>query len=54
MNSSPFFPLTALSNPALRASSTPQAVKPELVLHPTPVASGQGEEVTYDFALDPA
>jgi catechol 1,2-dioxygenase len=31
-----------------------QAVKPDLVLHPTPVASGQGEEVTYDFALDPA
>jgi catechol 1,2-dioxygenase len=31
-----------------------QAVKPELVLHPTPAASGQGEEVTYDFALDPA
>ena len=30
-----------------------QAVKPDLVLHPTPVASGQGEEVTYDFALDP-
>ena len=31
-----------------------QAVKPELVLHPTPAPSGQGEEVTYDFALDPA
>jgi catechol 1,2-dioxygenase len=31
-----------------------QAVKPELVLHPTPATSGQGEEVTYDFALDPA
>ncbi len=31
-----------------------QAVKPELVLHPTPAASGRGEEVTYDFALDPA
>ena len=31
-----------------------QAVKPELVLHPTPAASGKGEEVTYDFALDPA
>jgi catechol 1,2-dioxygenase len=30
-----------------------QAVKPELVLHPTPAASGRGEEVTYDFALDP-
>ncbi|MGK5114118.1 MULTISPECIES: catechol 1,2-dioxygenase [unclassified Geodermatophilus] len=31
-----------------------QAVKPELILHPTPAASGAGEEVTYDFALDPA
>jgi catechol 1,2-dioxygenase len=31
-----------------------QAVKPELVLHPTPAAAGPGEEVTYDFALDPA
>jgi len=31
-----------------------QAVKPELILHPTPAASGTGEEVTYDFALDPA
>ena len=31
-----------------------QAVKPELVLHPTPAASGTGEEVTYDFALYPA
>ncbi len=31
-----------------------QAVKPELVLRPTPAASGKGEEVTYDFALDPA
>jgi catechol 1,2-dioxygenase len=31
-----------------------QAVKPELVLRPTPAASGTGEEVTYDFALDPA
>lgn len=30
------------------------AVKPELVLRPTPSASGAGEEVTYDFALDPA
>jgi catechol 1,2-dioxygenase len=30
-----------------------QAVKPELVLRPTPAASGTGEEVTYDFALDP-
>jgi catechol 1,2-dioxygenase len=31
-----------------------QAVKPELVLRPTPAASGTGVEVTYDFALDPA
>jgi catechol 1,2-dioxygenase, Actinobacterial len=31
-----------------------QAVKPELVLHPTPAASGAGNEVTHDFALDPA
>jgi catechol 1,2-dioxygenase len=31
-----------------------QAVKPELVLRPTPAASGTGEEVVYDFALDPA
>lgn len=31
-----------------------QAVKPELVLHPVPASSGNGEEVTYDFALDPA
>jgi catechol 1,2-dioxygenase len=31
-----------------------QAVKPELVLRPTPAVSGTGEEVTYDFALDPA
>jgi catechol 1,2-dioxygenase len=31
-----------------------QAVKPELILRPTPAASGAGEEVTYDFALDPA
>jgi catechol 1,2-dioxygenase len=31
-----------------------QAVKPELVLRPTPAASGTGEEVTYDFVLDPA
>jgi catechol 1,2-dioxygenase len=29
-----------------------QAVKPELVLRPT--AAGAGNEVTYDFALDPA
>lgn len=31
-----------------------QAVKPELVLRPRPAASGTGEEVTYDFTLDPA
>jgi catechol 1,2-dioxygenase len=31
-----------------------QAVKPELILRPAPAASGAGEEVTYDFALDPA
>lgn len=31
-----------------------QAVKPELVLAPVPAASGSGNEVTYDFALDPA
>jgi catechol 1,2-dioxygenase len=31
-----------------------QAVKPALILRPAPAASGTGEEVTYDFALDPA
>lgn len=31
-----------------------QAVKPELILRPTPAASGEGNEVTYDFALDPS
>lgn len=30
------------------------AVKPELILDPTPVADGTGREVTYDFALDKA
>jgi catechol 1,2-dioxygenase len=30
------------------------AVKPELILDPTPVADGAGREVTYDFVLDPA
>ncbi len=30
------------------------AVKPELVLAPTPRAEGSGNEVTYDFVLDPA
>jgi catechol 1,2-dioxygenase len=31
-----------------------RAVKPELILRPTPAGSGTGNEVTYDFALDPA
>jgi hypothetical protein len=31
-----------------------QAVKPELILHPTPAESGAGNQVTYDFPLDPA
>ncbi|RCW45969.1 catechol 1,2-dioxygenase [Halopolyspora algeriensis] len=31
-----------------------QAVKPDLVLHPTPAGSGNGNEVTYNFVLDPA
>ena len=31
-----------------------QAVKPELVLHPQKADSGRGEQVTYDFPLDPA
>ena len=30
------------------------AVKPELMLAPTPRADGTGNEVTYDFVLDPA
>ncbi|MBV9023213.1 MAG: catechol 1,2-dioxygenase [Streptomycetaceae bacterium] len=30
------------------------AVKPELILAPTPVADGTGNEVTYDFVLDKA
>jgi catechol 1,2-dioxygenase len=30
------------------------AVKPELMLAPTARADGQGNEVTYDFVLDPA
>ena len=29
------------------------AVKPELILDPTPRADGRGREVTYDFVLDP-
>ncbi|MGY1593216.1 catechol 1,2-dioxygenase [Geodermatophilus sp. SYSU D00708] len=36
------------------ADDVAQAVKPELILRPTPAASGNGEEVTYDFRLDPA
>jgi catechol 1,2-dioxygenase len=31
-----------------------QAVKPQLILRPTAASSGTGEEVTYDFSLDPA
>lgn len=31
-----------------------QAVKPELILRPTPASDGNGKEVTYNFALDPA
>ncbi|GAA0482856.1 catechol 1,2-dioxygenase [Streptomyces olivaceiscleroticus] len=30
-----------------------QAVKPELILDPKPATSGKGNEVTYDFVLDP-
>jgi len=30
------------------------AVKPELILDPTPRADGNGREVSYDFVLDPA
>ncbi|WP_433868619.1 catechol 1,2-dioxygenase [Saccharopolyspora sp. CA-218241] len=30
-----------------------QAVKPELILDPKPAADGKGNEVTYDFVLDP-
>ena len=35
------------------ADDVAQAVKPELILRPTAAASGTGEEVTYDFILDP-
>jgi len=35
-------------------SDVASAVKPELVLAPTPKADGTGDEVTYDFVLDPA
>ncbi|WP_432165458.1 catechol 1,2-dioxygenase [Streptomyces sp. bgisy031] len=31
-----------------------QAVKPELVLDPSPATAGEGNEVTYDFVLDRA
>ncbi|MEK0100389.1 catechol 1,2-dioxygenase [Streptomyces sp. A475] len=31
-----------------------QAVKPELVLDPSPATTGEGNEVTYDFVLDRA
>ncbi|MDR7304326.1 catechol 1,2-dioxygenase [Haloactinomyces albus] len=31
-----------------------QAVKPNLILNPTPAADGTGNEVTYNFVLDPA
>ncbi len=30
-----------------------QAVKPSLLLDPTPMSDGTGNEVTYDFVLDP-
>ncbi|MDY7106200.1 MAG: catechol 1,2-dioxygenase [Actinomycetota bacterium] len=36
------------------ASDVASAVKPELMLAPTPTADGKGEEVTYEFVLDPA
>jgi catechol 1,2-dioxygenase len=29
-------------------------VKPELIIDPKPTADGSGNEVTYDFVLDPA
>jgi catechol 1,2-dioxygenase len=35
-------------------SDVAAAVKPELVLSPTAKADGSGNEVTYDFVLDPA
>ncbi|WP_060888419.1 catechol 1,2-dioxygenase [Streptomyces caniscabiei] len=34
------------------ADDIASAVKPELILDPTPVADGTGREVTYDFVLD--
>ncbi|SDG90081.1 catechol 1,2-dioxygenase [Pseudonocardia oroxyli] len=36
------------------ADDVAQAVKPELILHPTKSDSGEGNHVTYDFPLDPA
>ncbi|WP_335938895.1 catechol 1,2-dioxygenase [Streptomyces sp. PTD5-9] len=36
------------------ADDIASAVKPELILDPTPVAGGTGREVTYDFVLDKA
>jgi catechol 1,2-dioxygenase len=36
------------------ADDIASAVKPELILDPTPVADGSGREVTYDFVLDKA
>ena len=35
-------------------SDVASAVKPELVIAPIPAADGNGNEVTYDFVLDPA
>ncbi|MDI3390611.1 catechol 1,2-dioxygenase [Streptomyces sp. B-S-A8] len=34
------------------ADDVASAVKPELILDPTPTADGSGSEVTYDFVLD--
>ena len=36
------------------ADDIASAVKPELILDPTPVSDGSGREVTYDFVLDRA
>jgi catechol 1,2-dioxygenase len=35
-------------------SDVASAVKPELIIDPKPTADGSGNEVTYDFVLDPA
>lgn len=35
-------------------SDIASAVKPELIVDPQPAADGSGNEVTYDFVLDPA